>query len=109
MAGMGDALREALQGGLGDKLDSEIMAGTNGLLTGTNLDQPRTATPQATYAHYVAELLYARVDGRYAFDTSDVRVVMGSDTFANAATKLPTNGRGKRARTHPQRQRAAFA
>ena len=34
MAGMSDALREALQGGLADKLDSEIMQGTNGLLTG---------------------------------------------------------------------------
>ena len=91
MVGMGDALREALQGGLADKLDSEIIQGTNGLLTGTNL--PNKARSAASdYAHYVAELLYARVDGRYAFDLSDIRVVMGSDTFGNAATKLPTNG-----------------
>ena len=46
----------------------------------------------STYAHYVSELLYGRVDGRYAADLSDIRVVMGSDTYANAATKLPTNG-----------------
>ena len=38
MAGMGDALQEALQGGIADKLDKEILVGTNGLLTGTNLD-----------------------------------------------------------------------
>ena len=91
MAGMGDALREALQGGIADKLDSEIMRGTNGLLTGTNLDNHARASA-SDYAHYVAELLYDRVDGKYAGDLSDIRVVMGSATFANAATKLPTNG-----------------
>ena len=91
MAGMGDALREALQGGIADKLDSEIMQGTNGLLTGTNLSNNARAAA-SDYAHYVAELLYGRVDGRYAYDLADIRVVMGSGTFANAATKLPTNG-----------------
>ena len=91
MSGMGDALREALQGGISDKLDSEILQGTNGLLTGTNLPNHAQASA-SSYADYVAELLYARVDGRYAFDLADIRVVMGSDTFGNAATKLPTNG-----------------
>ena len=90
MAGMGDTLREALGGGIADKLDSEIMRGTNGLLTGTNLDNNARAAA-SDYAHYVAELLYARV-GRYAYDLADIRVVMGAGTFANAATKLPTNG-----------------
>ena len=37
-------------------------------------------------------MLYARVDGKFAFDLADIRVVMGSDTFGNAATKLPANG-----------------
>ena len=91
MAGMGDALREALQGGIADKLDKEILVGTNGLLTGTNLDNHARGSA-SDYAHYVASLLYARVDGRYAYDLSDIRVVMGSDTFGNAASKLPTNG-----------------
>ena len=91
MAGMGDALREALQGGIADKLDKEILQGTNGLLTGTNLDN-HARTSATDYAHYVAELLYGRVDGRYAFDLADIRVVMGSDTFGNAATKLPSAG-----------------
>ena len=91
MAGMGDALKEALQGGLADKLDKEILQGTEGLLTGTKL--PNHARSAASdYAMYVAELLYSRVDGRYAFDLSDIRVVMGSDTFGNAATKLPSAG-----------------
>ena len=91
MAGMGDALREALQGGISDKLDKEILQGTEGLLTGTKLAN-HARTSSTDYAHYVAELLYGRVDGRYAFDLADIRVVMGSDTFGNAATKLPTNG-----------------
>ena len=91
MAGMGDALREALQGGIADKLDSEIMRGTNGLLTGMNLDNHVRATA-SDYASYVADLLYGRVDGQYAADLSDIRVVMGAETFGNAATKMPTNG-----------------
>ena len=91
MAGMGDSLQEALQGAMGDKLDSEIMQGTNGLLTGTILANHAEGSG-STYADYVAKMLYARVDGKYAFDLADIRVVMGAETFANAATKLPTNG-----------------
>ena len=91
MAGMGDALREALIGGLADKLDQQIINGPNGLFNGTNLDNHARASA-SDYAHYVAELLYGRVDGKFAGDLSDIRVVMGSPTFANAATKLPANG-----------------
>ena len=91
MAGMGDALQEALQGGLADKLDKEIIQGTNGLLTGTILANNAQAAA-STYADYVAKMLYARVDGRYAFDLSDIRVVMGAEAFGNAATKLPADG-----------------
>ena len=91
MAGMGDALQEALQGGIADKLDKEILVGTNGLLTGTIL--PNNARSAASdYAHYVSSLLYGRVDGRYAYDLADIRVVMGAATFGNAATKLPSAG-----------------
>ena len=91
MVGMGDALREALQGGIADKLDKEIMQGDEGLLEGTNLSN-HARTAASNYNHYVETLLYGRVDGRYATDLADIRVVMGSHTFANASTKLPTNG-----------------
>ena len=91
MAGMGDALRDALQGGIADKLDKEILQGTNGLFTGIILaDHNRAAS--SDYAQYVSQLLYARVDGQSAFDLADIRVVMGHETFGNAATKLPANG-----------------
>ena len=89
--GMGDALRDALQGGISDKLDKEIIQGTNGLLTGTILANNAQAAA-STYADYVAKMLYARVDGKFAFDLADIRVVMGAETFGNAATKLPTAG-----------------
>ena len=91
LAGMGGALQEALQGGLAEKLDKEILVGTNGLLTGTILANHARAAA-SDYGHYVADLLYGRVDGRYAFDLADIRVVMGAATFGNAAAKLPTNG-----------------
>ena len=91
MVGMADALSEALQGAMGDKLDQQIIAGPNGLLGGTNLPDHNRGSA-SDYAHYVAELLYGRVDGKFAADLSDIRVVMGSQTFGNAATKLPTNG-----------------
>ena len=91
MAGMGDALKEALQGGISDKLDKEIIQGTNGLLTGTILSNNARGSA-SDYAHYVSSLLYGRVDGKYALDLADIRVVMGAQAFGNAATKLPTNG-----------------
>ena len=91
MAGMGDALRDALQGGISDKLDQQIINGTNGLLNGTVLGNHARGAA-SDYASYVADLLYGRVDGTYAGDLADIRVVMGSATFGNAATKLPTNG-----------------
>ena len=91
LAGMGEALQAALQDGIADKLDQQIINGSNGLLNGSVL--PNNARASASdYAHYVADLLYGRVDGRYAYDLADIRVVMGAATFGNAAGKLPSNG-----------------
>ena len=90
-SGMADALRDALQGGLADKLDQQIINGTEGLLNGTKLANHARGSA-SDYASYVADMLYARVDGKFAYDLSDIRVVMGAATFGNAATKLPTNG-----------------
>ena len=85
MAGKGDALREALQGGLGDALDKQILAGTNGLLTGTNLPNNNVSAITA-FADYVSNLGTGRVDGRYAGDLGQIRVLMGSGTFAHAGS-----------------------
>ena len=83
MAGMGDALREALQGGIADKLDSEIMVGTNGLLTSQNLPN-HNASSVTGFSDYVSDFGYSRVDGRYAASGADLRLVLGSATFAHA-------------------------
>ena len=89
-AGMDESLRENLSDGLADGLDAAIIAGTNGLLTGTNLDNHNVST-QTTYALYRNQLAYGRVDGRYASMTSDIRVVMGGDTYANASAQYRGN------------------
>ena len=82
-AGMDSALRENLSGGLSDGLDKQILAGTNGLLTGTHLPD-HTVNAVSDFAHYVSELAYGRVDGRYASTAKELRVVMGADTYAHA-------------------------
>ena len=59
------ALRQALNGGLEEKLDQELIAGAEGLLTGTNLAN-HAAAAVTTFATYLAAFGHARVDGRYA-------------------------------------------
>ena len=83
MAGMAEALRAALQGGIADKLDSEIMEGTNGLLTGTILPN-HNASSVTSFSDYVSDFGYSRVDGQFAASGADVRLVMGSATYAHA-------------------------
>ena len=83
MAGMGAALQEALSGGIADKLDSEIMRGTNGLLTGTNLPNHNVSSVTG-FSDYISDFGYSRVDGQYAASGADVRLVMGSATYAHA-------------------------
>ena len=82
-AGMDESLRENLSMGLSDGLDKAIFAGTNGLLTGTNLAN-NDASAQTDFAGYVSDFGYSRVEGRYASMTSDLRIVMGSATYAHA-------------------------
>ena len=88
--GMDESLRENLSMGLADGLDAAIIAGTNGLLTGTNLANNNVST-ETTYALYRSQFAFGRVDGRYASMTSDVRAVMGSDTYAHAASQYRGN------------------
>ena len=82
-AGMDASLRENLSMGLMDGLDKQVMAGTNGLLTGTNLANHASAA-ETTFENYIRQFAYSRVDGRYASDTKAVRSVMGSTSYAHA-------------------------
>ena len=89
-AGMDSALRENLSMGLADGLDKAIIAGANGLLTGTNLAN-HNVSAETTYALYRDHLLYSRIDGRYAAVSGDIRILMGSDTYAHAASQYRGN------------------
>ena len=90
-AGMSEALRMNLSDALMDKLDQQVLAGANGLFTGTNLDN-HVASAVTTFANYKADLAYGRVDGRYANGVEELRIVMGSASYAHAATAYRASG-----------------
>ena len=81
--GMDASLRQALNMGLEEKSDQEFVNGSNGLLNGTNLPN-NNAAAVTTFANYISQFCYARVDGRFASMKSDLRILMGSATYAHA-------------------------
>ena len=84
-SGMDSALRMALNSSLQEKLDLDAIAGTEGLLTGTNLGN-NNVTAVTSWAGYMSDFLFGRVDGRYAEQKNDIRILMGSPTFAHAGS-----------------------
>ena len=79
-AGMDAALRSNLSEGLADGLDKQILAGTNGLFTGTNL--PNNAqTTDDTFDSYLNNLCWNQIDGRYAAMPNDLALVVGAATL----------------------------
>ena len=66
-------------------MDAQIIAGDNGLLSGTILAD-HDATAVTDYDGYVSEFGYNRVDGRYAGNVGDLRVLMGSTSYAHAGS-----------------------
>lgn len=83
-SGMDSALRSALSEALSEKVDQQIVNGTNGLLNGTVLTD-HDASAETTFAAYLSDLLYGRVDGRFADTAAAMRIVMGSAAYAHAA------------------------
>ena len=79
-ATMDAALRMNLSDGLSDGLDKAIIGGT--LLDGTNLTN-NNVTSADTYDTYISNLMYDQIDGRYAAMASDLRMVVGADTYAD--------------------------
>ena len=84
-SGMDSALRMALNSGLQEKLDLDLIAGTAGLLTGTNLPD-HDVSAVTSFANYLSRFLYGRVDGRFAEMKSDIRVLMGAPIYAHAGS-----------------------
>ena len=81
-AGLDSSLRMALNAGLEEKLDYEAIAGDEGLLTGTKLAN-HNSNATAKFADYLSRFAYARVDGRQAAQTTDVRAIVGVETYAH--------------------------
>ena len=89
-AGMDSSLRMNLSDALSDKLDQQILAGSEGLFNGTNLPN-NNVSAVTSYALYKAGLAYGRVDGKWASGVGDLRIIMGSGTYAHAATQYRGN------------------
>ena len=87
---MGESLREALNSSLSEKVDAEGIAGTDGLLAGTNLPN-HGAGGTTTFAQYVSRFCYGRVDGRFAPTTRDLKALVGSSIFAHMGTVYRAN------------------
>ena len=88
--GMDAALRMALNSGLEEKLDYEVLRGTEGLLTGSKLAN-HNKSGETTHAQYLSQFCFGRVDGRWAAEQSDLKVLMGSGTYAHAGSTYQTN------------------
>ena len=89
-AGMDSALRQNLSEALSDGLDKQVLAGTNGLLTGTNLAN-HNVDAVTTFATYLSNFAYGRVDGTYAAMAGDLRVVVGAGTYAHMGSVYRNN------------------
>ena len=89
-AGLDESLRMNLSAGLADGLDRQILVGTNGLLTAANLAD-HDAAAITTFALYMKNLAYGRVDGRYAGTAGDLAVLMGAGTYAHAGAVYRNN------------------
>ena len=95
-AGMDEALRSNLSDALSDGLDKQILTGTEGLFTGTNLSN-HNVTAVTSYANYRSELGYGRVDGTFAGSVGDLKIVMGAATYGHAAGAFRSANAGDRA------------
>ena len=85
LAGMDAALRMNISDGIMAGLDKQVVSGTNGLLTGTNLDNHNVSAITA-YDDYLNNFAYGRVDGVYADGVEDLKIVMGQATYGHAGS-----------------------
>ena len=84
VAGLSDALRMNLTDALADELDDQILTNsTNGLFSGSNLAD-NDASAVGTFVTLKKRIVYDAIDGRYAANAGDLRVVLGSASYAFA-------------------------
>ena len=81
------SLRQALNSGLEEKLDKDLVGV---LFRGVNLPN-HAATGVTSFADYLSQFGHSRVDGRYAAALADVRTVAGSATYAHMGNQYRSN------------------
>ena len=93
MPSLESALSESLQGSMSNELDEQVFNGGSGDLNGlfTQAANVNAAGTTETFALGIARFA-ALVDGRHAYDLSDVRAVIGSATFARYSGQFSGNG-----------------
>ena len=82
---MGSGLRQNLTEALAAGLDKQVISGTSGLLTGVILAN-NNVSAVTTFANYLSNFAYGRIDGKYAGALRDIRIVVGSETHAHLGT-----------------------
>ena len=92
LAGMEEALRMNLSDAMMSKMDSEVIAGTEGFLGSSGLTAPADATAVADFAAYRGLVYDADViDGVYAYTAASCMVLFGPQTYAHAASRYRGN------------------
>ena len=87
------ALSESMQGSMSNELDESTFNGAAGELNGLFTQAANVAAAGAveTFATGIARFA-SLVDGRHAYDLSDVRAVIGSKTFGRYSGQFSGNG-----------------
>lgn len=81
LAGMDSALRQNLSDALADELDEVVL---DDLLTGNTL-AANAAGAADSYASYRKRFVYDRIDGTYAAEANELKLIVGSTTYSAMA------------------------
>ena len=95
-SGLAESLRMNLSDALSDGLDAQIVNGSKGLFNGSNLDS-HNVSAVTSYALYRSQFAYSRVDGKFASNVGDLKILMGSSTYGHAAGVFRSDNAGDRA------------
>ena len=95
MPSLETALGESLQGSMSNEFDEQVFNGTATELNGlfTQAADESVASAIETYTTGIGRFA-SMVDGRHAYDLSDVRAVIGSKTFALYAGLFANSNKG---------------
>ena len=95
MPSLESALSESLQGSMSNEFDEQVFNGAAGELNGlfTQATDVSAGSAVETYTTGIARFA-SLVDGKHAYDLSDLRAVIGSKTFALYAGLFANSNKG---------------